>query len=449
MVMPTSSPQRRWSVTGGRQRLSGWRQTLPRLSAAAANSEPERALEQALRWLRWVVLATMLLITLAWPTEGKTGHQIWAFVVAFAGYNVLVEVLRAAVPALHGFGWVPLLDLPVAGLLYFFDAEPGGPLFVAFYLAVVTAAICWPLRPTLLYTAAVVVLIVLVAPTLPQWSPSPGSIRQLAGRMVVLAMVGGGTALFMLRMTAEEDAGRRSRLEATRLEDLDRLRVDFIASISHDLRTPLTAVRAGLGMLETAAAPRLRDDERDLLGSTRRSAERLGVLIDDLLAYNQFEARTLRLEPAPLDLRSVVTDAMATVHPLIRSKNQTLEVDLPAPLPVDGDARRLGQAVVNLLANAHEHTPRGTRIEVAGRADAREVRLVVADDGPGIPADDLGTIFERFHRLEGAGRGSGLGLAIARGLVDLHGGHLWAERRSGEGAAFVVTLPRRPEGGMP
>jgi signal transduction histidine kinase len=412
------------------------------LAAWLSRPQPGDPLAQALRWLRWTILATMLLITLAWPTEGRGGHQIWALVLVFAAYNLLVELIRAWLPPLRGFGWVPLLDLPVAGLLYFLDAEPGGPLFVAFYLAVLTAAICWPLRPTLVYTAAVVVLIVLIAPTLPQWTASPGSIRQLAARMVVLAMVGGGTALLMRRMAAQEEGARAGREEAARLEQLDRLRADFVASVSHDLRTPLTAVRAGLGMLETAAAERLQAEERALLGSARRGAERLGVLIDDLLAYNQFESGTMRLEPAPLDLRAAVADAMGTIHPLIRRKGQTLEVDLPEPLPVEGDLRRLGQVVVNLLSNAHEHTPAGSRIAIAGRADPTEVRLAVSDDGPGIPPAELEAVFARFHRLDAVAGGSGLGLAIVRGLVELHRGRVWAEQRPGGGTIVTVVLPR-------
>ena len=400
----------------------------------------------ALSWLRWTIIATMLLIVLAWPIPGRTGHQLWPLVVAFAGYNVVVELVRRSAPTLRSYSWVPYADLPVAGLLYFLDAEPGGPLFVAFYLAVVTAAVCWPLRRTLLFVAAVVAVVVAVAPTLPDWSLTPGNLRQLAARLVVLTMVGVGTAVLTRRLTRQEEAARASRDEAERLEALDRLRDDFIASVSHDLRTPLTAIRAGLGLLETSGIERLQPEQRELLANTRRNTERLSFLIDDLLAYNQLQAGTLRLNLETLDLRAVVTDAVSAVHPLMRQKAQALAIDLPSTLPVEGDPRRLEQVVVNVLANAHEHTPAGTRVAVSGGIPDGEVRLTVSDDGPGVAAAELEAIFRRFHRAGPNGQGSGLGLAIARGIVELHGGRLWAESGLERGASFHVALPLLTDG---
>jgi signal transduction histidine kinase len=424
--------------------------SVPRLPSAGAAPDTPRAgpVEPALTWLRWTIIATMLLIVLAWPVPGRLGHPLWPLVAAFAGYNLLVELARRHVPRLRSFAWVPFLDLPVAGVLYFLDAEPGGPLFVAFYLAVVTAATCLSLRAAALYTAAVIALIVAIAPTLPRWSPEPGQLRELAARMVVLTMVGVGTAVLTQRLARQETVARSMREEAARLEELDRLRSEFVASASHDLRTPLTAAQAGLGFLDDSAAERLRPDERDLLANARRNVDRLGALIDDLLTANQLEAGALRLDREPFDLRLVVTDAMAAVHPLIHEKGQTLEVDLPTPLPVEGDARRLEHAVVNVLANAHRHTPTGACIAIAGRRDAGEARLTVGDDGPGIPPGDLERVFLRFYRRGPAG-GSGLGLANARGIVELHGGWIRAASEPGRGATFTIALPLQEEADEP
>jgi signal transduction histidine kinase len=127
----------------------------------------------------------------------------------------------------------------------------------------------------------------------------------------------------------------------------------------------------------------------------------------------------------------------------MREKGQVLEVDLPEPLPYTGDRRRLEQVVVNLLSNAHRHTPPGTHITICGRADRHEACLSVSDNGPGIPRQELEDIFERFHRLDASQDGSGLGLPIARRLVVLHGGRIWAESEPGKGAAFQVVLPQR------
>ena len=120
-------------------------------------------------------------------------------------------------------------------------------------------------------------------------------------------------------------------------------------------------------------------------------------------------------------------------------------MELPEALPVEGDARRLKQVIVNVLANAHRHTPPGTRIAISGHADRGEVVLVVRDDGPGIPAAELERVFDRFHRLGPADGGSGLGLATVKGIVELHGGRVWAESRPGEGVALHVALPAQED----
>lgn len=416
--------------------------------AATAAADLRAALGGALSGVRWIALAAMLLITLAWPLPGRAGHPLWLYVSAFVLYNTGVEVTRARVPRLRSFAWVPYLDLPVVGLLYFFDAEPGGPLFVAFYLAVITAAVTMTLRGTLLYTGAVVLVAAGVAPTLPLWSATPGQLRTLSARLVVLALVGTGTGVLTRRLVHEHASASAEREAVARLGELDRLRTGFFSAVSHELRTPLTAARAGLGMATASLDDRLRPEERQMLAIVQRNVERLRVLIDDLLTYNQLEAGVLRLEPRPADLRAVVANAAATVQLLLRQKGQTLTVELEWPLPVRGDDRRLEQVVVNLLANAYDHTPTGTHITVsgetrpggAGGAGGAEVYLRVRDDGPGIPAAALEDVFRRFYRV-GVSGGSGLGLSIARALVELHGGRIWAESPPGGGAVFHVVLP--------
>jgi signal transduction histidine kinase len=244
-----------------------------------------------------------------------------------------------------------------------------------------------------------------------------------------------------IRRKGYEERLASEQAEAERLEELDRLRSEFVSSISHDLRTPLTSVRMGLNMLDMSAGDRLRPDERRLLTSAERSAERLRILIDGLLAYNQLEAGTLELERERLDLRTVVADAVGAVHLLLGEKGQGVEIDLPEPLLADGDQFRLGQVVINLLANAYEHTPRDTRVVVSGDRQGSQVRLSVSDDGPGIPSEHLASIFDRSYRLDRATGGSGLGLAICRGIVELHGGRIWAESAPGQGSTFHVALP--------
>ncbi|MBA3790746.1 MAG: HAMP domain-containing histidine kinase [Rubrobacter sp.] len=412
-----------------------------------AESELNRFLDRALLGLEWGSLAALLLITLVQPATGRTGLPTWALILLFATYLLIVELLRHLVRRLHPFTYKYVLGVPMSGLIYFLGAEPGGPLFVLFFLSLVCATATSTLRGGLLYTAGFAVLTVIIDPTFPRWSPTEGEVRDLGARLVLLCIFGVGTAILRRRLALEQEVAGWARGESERLGEIDRLRDLFISSVSHDLRTPLTATRAGLGLLRTSASGRLQPDERDLLDNARRNTDRLGMLVDDLLAYNQLEAGTLRLDREPLDLRAVVTEAIASVHPLIREKGQTLEANMPEPLPGEGDPRRLEQAITNVLANAHQHTPGGTRIGIAGRVSGGEVSLSVDDNGPGIPQGELEAIFRRFHRL-GSGRGgSGLGLAIARGIVELHEGRIWAESQPGEGATFQVVWPHAEKRG--
>ena len=238
-----------------------------------------------------------------------------------------------------------------------------------------------------------------------------------------------------------EERLAREQAEAERLGELDRLRREFISTISHDLRTPITAGRVSLGLLETSTRDRLRPDEHKLLENALRDIERLNMQVDDLLALNQIEAGVFHLDCEPLDLRRVVVNATTQVFPLLGEKGQQLELDLPVALPTVGDARRLEQVLVNLLDNAHRHTPHGTRIMLSARATADEICLSVRDNGPGIAREELETIFQRFHRASTETDGSGLGLAIAKALIERHSGRIWAESEAGHGACFHVRLP--------
>ncbi len=407
---------------------------------ARPERELYRFLDRALFWLEAATLAVLLLITLAQPRTNLVGLPTWGIVLLFAGYFLLADLIQNRARSLRAFRWKYIVDLPVTALAYLFAGERGGPLFVLFILAADCAAASMTPRGTLLYATTAAAAMAFIDLALLPGSPPTAGLSALSIRLVVLALVGLGMALVMRRLLLEREVARSVRDEAERLAELDRLRADFVASVSHDLRTPLTASQVGLGMLEMGAAELLPPDERKLLEDSRRNIERLGLLIDDLLAINQLESGVMSLEREPLDLRSAVMGAVASVQLLFREKGQTLAVDLPEPLPVMGDLRRLEQVVVNLLANAHRHTPRGTRITLSGRVRFGDVVLSVSDNGPGISAAELETIFERYHRLTGPG--SGLGLAIARGIVELHDGRIWAESGRGQGATIHIVLPR-------
>jgi signal transduction histidine kinase/DNA-binding NarL/FixJ family response regulator len=222
---------------------------------------------------------------------------------------------------------------------------------------------------------------------------------------------------------------------------LARAREEILSAVSHDLRTPLTAARAGLGLLEMRIRGRLADDEIKLVGHIQTSIERLSILVDDLLTYNEIEAGILQLNREQTDLRALITTAISTLHPLLEKKGQTLDVDVPAPLVCSCDPKRVGHVIINLLDNAHRHTPSGTPITISGKTTPEGVHLVISDYGPGIDKSRHDLIFKRFHRIASAKSGLGLGLAMARGVIQMHGGRIWVESATGHGAAFHIELP--------
>lgn len=235
----------------------------------------------------------------------------------------------------------------------------------------------------------------------------------------------------------------RQRLEAARVE-LERQRDEFFSSVSHDLRTPVASTKAAIGVVLANEPPNMPPALHRLLGNVDLAADELTKLIEDLLEMARLQAGRIELWRSRIDVRDVVSRAVRAVEPLLAERSQTLLVQAPTEAvfgEVDGE--RLGRVLRNLLGNAHKYGRDGGRIWVRMDDRQAEVRISVADDGPGIPAEDQQRIFERFYRVSGAAAsGTGLGLAIAHALVELHGGRPWVESTPGDGSTFFVTLPK-------
>lgn len=235
----------------------------------------------------------------------------------------------------------------------------------------------------------------------------------------------------------------RQRLEAARAE-LERQRDEFFSSVSHDLRTPVAAIKAAIGVVLANEPPYMPAPLHRLLGNIDLAADELTRLIEDLLEIARLRAGRVTLWRAPIDLRDVVARAVHAIEPLAAQRHQTLQVeqpDEPVIAQVDGD--RLGRVLRNLLANAQKYGREPGRISVHVEERSGQVLISVTDDGPGIPVEDQERIFERFYRVGGSTAvGTGLGLAIARGLVELHGGTFAVLSAPGAGSTFTVTLPR-------
>ena len=225
----------------------------------------------------------------------------------------------------------------------------------------------------------------------------------------------------------------------------------FVADASHEIRTPAAIIRASAEVLEREGL--VAEEGRPLVADIVAESDRLGGLVDDLLALAASERGALIIERRLIDLAEVARDTVRRAGPLAAERGIALlgPPDDGTVLPVMGDANRLVQLLLVLVDNAFGHSPEGGRVTVTAAAAAgRAVVVNVDDEGPGVPRDAREAIFEPFARLPGsrtrADSGSGLGLAIARRLAELHGGTLVATDAPGGGARCVLTLPAGPSG---
>jgi len=233
--------------------------------------------------------------------------------------------------------------------------------------------------------------------------------------------------------------------DISELRRLERVRRDFVANVSHEFKTPLTAIG---GFAETLLGGALDDAEHRarFVEIIREHAERLGRLTDDLLKLSTIEAGQLALEFRPVDAAELLASCVETVRFNAQQKKQQVELQCAKPLPpVRGDAGRLRDVVQNLLDNAVQYTPSGGRIVVSAQAKNGDVVFDVTDNGIGIPQSDLERIFERFYRVDDArsreAGGTGLGLAIVKHIVEAHSGKIWVESKVGEGSTFHFSIP--------
>lgn len=239
------------------------------------------------------------------------------------------------------------------------------------------------------------------------------------------------------------ELGRTFNSMAEGLERAEQQRRDLMADVAHELRTPLSNIQGYLEAVRDGLVPA----DKATFETISRQTALLSQLVEDLRLLALAEAGALRLDIAPASIEDVLRDAVDSFRPRARAKNIALSIDVAGGTPpLDMDSSRITQVVVNLVDNALLHTPEGGTVTVTAEAvDGEAVRVVVADTGPGIPAEELPLVFERFYRVDPSRSretgGAGLGLTIARQLVMSHGGTITAESTPGQGTRFIFELP--------
>jgi len=235
--------------------------------------------------------------------------------------------------------------------------------------------------------------------------------------------------------------------DITRQRQLEAIRKEFVANVSHELRTPLSVIKGYVETLVDGHREMPMEDRDKFLHTIERHTERLNSLLEDLLTLSRLESTNPGLERESINLVALVNSIITDYRGRPASAQHQLKLSLdPATRSALIDPLKVTQVFENLIDNALKYTPPGAHIEVSNRVSEKEIAFCIRDNGPGIPAEDLPHIFERFYRVDkGRSRekgGTGLGLSIVKHIVQLHGGRVWAESQPGQGSAFFFTLPR-------
>lgn len=244
----------------------------------------------------------------------------------------------------------------------------------------------------------------------------------------------------MIKLPKDTQAGGLSSRE-------EKLKTDFVTLSSHQLRTPLSAIKWFIEILLTQRAGKLNKKQVDYLKEVQRSNERAIALVNDLLQVSRVHEGKLHLDLAESDLAQLVEEAVDAHRSLMTNNNISFHFEiLNGPLPIVlVDRVKVRRVISNLLSNAVKYTPRGGSVRVVVKKEPRELVCSFSDTGVGIPADEQDQLFQRFFRGSNVSKiqpdGTGLGLYIAKSLVEVHKGKIWFESEEGKGTTFYFSLP--------
>ena len=271
----------------------------------------------------------------------------------------------------------------------------------------------------------------------------PGGGRFSSDDEQLLTTFANQAALALERTRLADEAAR-----AAALAQSDELKSALLAAVSHDLRTPLAAIKASATSLLDDSVAWDATARREFLEAIDEETDRLSLMVGNLLDLSRIEGGALRPDREWYDLSELIGDVVRRMAS--RAGDHPITVAIEADLPLLYiDYVEIAQVLANLCENAIKYTPAGSPIAIEARRLGHEIEITVRDRGPGIPAEAIGRVFEKFYRVNTRGGvpGSGIGLTISKGLVEAHGGRIWVESTPGEGTVFRFTLPIGELGG--
>ncbi|MBW3608800.1 MAG: HAMP domain-containing protein [Actinobacteria bacterium] len=276
-------------------------------------------------------------------------------------------------------------------------------------------------------------------------SPLPQLSDAVAGEVTVRREDDLTLAVTAARLAGPEGGVAWTLRDITERARLEQAKSDFVATASHELRSPLTSIKGFIELLDSTDNENLTERQREFIRIVLQSTNRLVELVNDLLDIARIEAGQFEIHPRSVDLRETVEEVAALMAPRVKDKRQHLDVQIYDPRPPAlADPARVRQILTNLVTNAHVYTPEEGTLTLSLAGDAQATTITVADTGPGIEPEEVRRLFDRFFRGSADGRksaGTGLGLAIVKSLVDLHGGSIDVDSEPGRGTTFTVRLP--------
>jgi len=248
-----------------------------------------------------------------------------------------------------------------------------------------------------------------------------------------------------LKMIEElQDARRELEMVNRQLKEMDETSMRFIGIASHELKTPLTAIKANIDFILSEKEGQIPENLKSYLITIQRNTNRIQMRMDQMLDLSRMKSNRLLFNREPILLSEVMAGYISEVTPV--EKHLSIQVAIPQDLLVYADRNALHDIFINLLSNAFKFTPDGGQVSILAGQKNQSILLEIKDTGMGIPQDKLQMIFDEFYQVEGGKHGgTGLGLAIAKRLVEEHGGKIWVESQLGKGSTFYFTLPLSAE----